>query len=102
MPDDVPGWPLMEEEVLILEGKDKIYFNFPYQLYKKELRRRLLRYNVEVNIKEDVLGGKRVEITVDKQVGLEIKAWLSIRLPTMREKYYVTELEEVSHAKEEA
>lgn len=93
--DAASSWPLMDEEILILESGDRIYFNFPYQLYRKELRRRLNEYNVEVKISENTLGGKRVELTVDKQVGLEIKAWLALRLPTMNEKYFITEMEEI-------
>jgi hypothetical protein len=52
-------------------------------------------YNVEAKVTENALGGKRVELIVDKQVGLEIKAWLALRLPTMDGKYFITEMEEV-------
>jgi hypothetical protein len=93
--ETVGDWPLMDEEILILETGDKMYFNFPYTLFRKELRKRLMDYNVEAKVTENALGGKRVELVVDKQVGLEIKAWLALRLPTMDGKYFITEMEEV-------
>jgi hypothetical protein len=93
--ETVGDWPLMDEEILILETGDKMYFNFPYTLFRKELRKRLMDYNVEAKVTENALGGKRVELIVDKQVGLEIKAWLALRLPTMDGKYFITEMEEV-------
>jgi len=93
--ETVGEWPLMDEEILILETKDKMYFNFPYALYRKELRKRLIDYSINIKVTENVLGGKRVEILVDKHVGLEIKAWLALRLPTMEEKYFITEMEEI-------
>lgn len=83
----------MEEEILVVEDEKKIYFNFPYSLFKKSIEKEISNLPVSVELREDSLGGKRAIVTMDKQLGSEVKAWLSVRLPSMSKKYFITELE---------
>jgi hypothetical protein len=91
--ENLPNWPLMEEEILIVEDEKNIYFNFPYSLYKKGIEKEISRLPVTVTISEDSLGGKRALVVMEKQLGAEVKAWLSVKLPSLNKKYFITELE---------
>ena len=91
--ENVPNWPLMEEEILIVEDENKMYFNFPYSLFKKTIEKEISKLPVSVTTREDSLGGKRAVVILDKQYGSEVKAWLSVKLPSLDKKYFITELE---------
>ncbi len=94
MPEDPwSKWPLMEEEILIVEGEDGYTFNIPYQLARKEAARALKEAGVSYAVVQDVFGNKRVVFHTSKSKGLEIRAWLSILVTNSR--YFITEVEEV-------
>lgn len=90
---DGNDWPVMEEEILVVEDSKGTYFNFPYSLYKRRLEKELSKLQAAVRVKEDRLGGKRAEVFVDKQTAEEIKAWLTVTLSELSKKYFITELE---------
>lgn len=87
-------WPLMEEEILIVEKPDEYVFSIPYQLVKKQGSRALREAGVKYSIIQDVFGNKRVVFAINKSKGLEIRAWLSI-IVNQSTGYFITEVEEV-------
>jgi len=91
--ENIPNWPLMEEEILVVEDESHVYFNFPHSLYKKTIEKHVAKLSPIVRVKDDPLGGKRVVLTLDKQGGLEVKAWLSLMMDKLGKKYFITELE---------
>ncbi len=93
MEDGIPNWALMEEEILVVEDEKNVYFNFPFSLYKKTIEKELARLSPVIKVKDDPLGGRRVLIILDKQAGSEVKAWLSLAMKQLGNKYFVTELE---------
>ncbi len=89
-------WPTMEEEILIIENTDHVFFNLPYRLYEEGLREHLKELGVEkVESTDDPLGGRRIIIVLDKQSALELKAWITIQVSKNSSRYFVTDLEEI-------
>lgn len=96
MSDEWVQWPLMEEEILIIENEEKVVFNIPYSLYKSGLDKHLKDLRVdEVHNRQDPLGGQRIILVLDKQSALELKAWITLQLSKSDHKYFVTDLEEI-------
>uniref|UniRef100_A0A7C4BAR3 Uncharacterized protein n=1 Tax=Thermofilum pendens TaxID=2269 RepID=A0A7C4BAR3_THEPE len=90
------SWPLMEEEVLVVESEKGFIFNLPFSLYRKlaaevDLEREGLRPKVI----RDMFGNKRTLLKTDKNKGLEIRAWLSLVVSEERTSYFITEVEEL-------
>lgn len=91
--DSWSKWPLMEEEILIVEDEDGYTFNIPYQLVRKKAARALREAGVSYRVVQDIFGNKRVVFRTSKSRGLEVRAWLSILVTNS--KYFITEVEEV-------
>ena len=89
-------WPLMEEEILIIENKKNVVFNIPYSLYKNGLENHLKDLHInKIYTRQDPLGGPRIILILDKQNALELKAWITLQLSKSSHKYFVTDLEEI-------
>ncbi len=89
-------WPVMEEEIVIIENTSHVFFNIPYRLYEEGLKKHLKDLGVEeVEEVDDPLGGRRVILVLDKQSALELKAWITLQVSKNSSKYFVTDLEEI-------
>lgn len=90
------SWPLMEEEVLVVECESGFIFNLPYSLYKKlAAEADLEREGVHPKVIRDVFGNKRTLLTTNRDKGLEIRAWLSLIVSREHGSYFITEVEEI-------
>ncbi|MEM4412567.1 MAG: hypothetical protein QXO66_06960, partial [Thermofilum sp.] len=95
LPEDTwSRWPLMEEEILVVEGENEYTFSIPYQLLKKRGSKALKEAGVSYSVVEDVFGNKRVVFKTSKSKGLEVRAWLSV-IVNQNSGYFITEIEEV-------
>lgn len=96
------SWPLVEEEVLVVESEEGFVFNLPFSLYKRlSAEVDLEKEGVQPKVIRDMFGNKRTLLRADRNKGLEIRAWLSLVASEKRNNYFITEVEELRVRKKE-
>ncbi len=95
MAEDWRQWPLMEEEILIVENRDYVLFNFPVNFYTKYLAENIKKLRtLKIYSTRDSGGGQRVIVILDKNTALELRAWLTLTL-SEDENFFITDIEEI-------
>ncbi|RLF08074.1 MAG: hypothetical protein DRJ64_01795 [Thermoprotei archaeon] len=92
---DETSWPLMEEEILILEKDSLVSFNFPYKFFRKYLKTKInVLEPIEIKRNYNTQGGKRIIVKLDKEKALELRAWLTLHVQENSD-FFITEIEEI-------
>ncbi|OYT31805.1 MAG: hypothetical protein B6U94_01915 [Thermofilum sp. ex4484_79] len=92
---DETSWPLMEEEILILEKDSLVSFNFPYKFFRKYLKTKInVLKPIEIKRNYNTQGGKRIIVKLDKEKALELRAWLTLHVQE-NSNFFITEIEEI-------
>jgi len=88
------SWPLMEEEILVINTGEFVRFNFPLTFFNRFLRpilkKGLLR-PLRVFPVRDREGGERVVVEVDPDSGVELKTWVLLKI-SEEDDYFLTEV----------
>lgn len=81
---------------MIIENKERVVFNLPASLFKEGIGSHIRSLGVKKIYKRmDPLGGPRVILVLDKQGAMELKAWITVQISTSKQKFFVTDLEEI-------